>query len=136
MGEGRQITTLGSLMAFAMALEARAQGVYAGEAGTVEGSALASLWERHGHRRRQLERMLREDLNEVTLEPISGMDPARYGWDGLDPVGAEEALGSFYADASERGRSQLGHLARTFQRFAAEGRDLAKAARRAASVGK
>ena len=61
---------------------------------------------------KQVERSRRENVNEMILEPISGLDPADYRLPDLDPAGAAgltgylagalEALTRYYADAAEK----------------------------------
>lgn len=130
------IITLGSLMAFAMALEERAGSLYdqmVDEKPTSDG--LRMLRDRHKMRRVQLERMLREDLNEVTLEPMVGLHPGDYESSFMEPVAAEEALVRFYADAAIRGKAQLGHLSRSLTRLSTESEEMRERARKALSKG-
>jgi len=86
---------------------------------------------RHTRRIGDLERLARERLNEVTLQPLSGMAREEYlpatelpAGDGDAIVSAlaelEEGSARFYGDSAERALNLLGGLDRTFKRFVKE----------------
>lgn len=128
----REITTLGSLMSFAMDLEAEARDLCTRRADAMEGEArrvLRTLAEGHERRRQELQRMLREDLNEVTLEPLRGMETSAYGREVGAVVEFEGNLKSFYLDAADTARAQPSHLVRSLRRFASEAEAFAAATR-------
>lgn len=128
-----ELTTFGSLMRYALELEA-ATAVFYREAARLLGPGSAAeaakrLSEEHEGRRRLLERTRQQTLNEMVLEPISGLDGARYVFDAslaaaseasAQAVALEEVAARFYAESSEIAKSLLTEAARTFQRLGEE----------------
>ncbi len=120
-----QLTSFGTLLAFAQALEETAAAC-SRDAGHV-GAART-----HDKRRTRLEQLRRERLNEVVLQPLNGMNrddylPADQG--NRTPVARaihlEETISVFYRDAIRLAAQVLGGLERTFERFAKESDGLA-----------
>lgn len=128
-----ELTNFGSLVRFALELEAASASLYR-KAAELLGSDPArnlvrELAEEHEARRGLLERTRQQKLNEMVLEPISGLDGARYVFDAdlahADDVqqkatGAEEAAARFYTESSTVARSLLTEAARTFRKLADE----------------
>ncbi len=133
-----ELTSFGTLLGFAQALEAAAE-TRASQAATRESAdavqaALRACARRHAKRGRQLERLRRERLNEVVLQPITGMRredyvPPALPRETLPDVRAvarfEEQIARVFDDAAELAADVLGGLERSFRRLAAESRDLA-----------
>ncbi len=122
-----ELTSFGTVILFAQALEARA-GSLAGEVGEPKAARL------HTKRAKRLELLRRERLNEVVLQPLTGLDRAEYlpaeglsGAAGLATL--EDTTARFYRDALEHAADVLGGLERTFDRFARESDKLAAALR-------
>lgn len=118
-----ELTSFGTVILFAQALEARAAYL----AGEADEAKMARL---HTKRAKRLELLRKERLNEVVLQPLSGMDRAEY-LPAADLAGAaglatlEETTARFYRDALDRAADVLGGLERTFERFARESENLA-----------
>jgi len=152
------ITSFGTLLKYAQALEEhlaaiagraaeRAGGAGRGgleiRAGTPAG--LAACAKMHARRAQQLERLRRERLNEVVLQPVAGMDRTTYlpemelpvagegasaGDETLAALAAsEERASRFYRDAAACATHVLGGLERSFGRMAAESAEMAVALR-------
>jgi hypothetical protein len=137
-----ELTSFGTLMKFALALEQATKEL----AQTAASSDTCSPWteqlersaKKHGKRYQELERMRRERLNEVVLQPISGMDRAAYVLPTSLPATsahdiiaivteAEQVAARFYDDAAVIASNVLSGLDKTFKRLARENRDLAHA---------
>jgi len=117
------LTSFGTVILFAQAREGRAAQL-AGEVGEAKAARL------HAKRAKRLELLRNERLNEVVLQPLTGMDRAEYlpaeglaGAAGLATL--EEITARFYRDALEHAAEVLGGLERTFDRFARESENLA-----------
>ncbi len=128
-----ELTNFGSLIRHAVSLEEATASFYreaAGLFGTGEASVLArQLAEEHEGRRRLLERTRQQKLNEMVLEPISGLDGARYAFDAsvgsLDDVPAqaialEQVAALLYRESSVIAESLLTEAARTFWKLGEE----------------
>ncbi len=130
-----EIISFGTLLKFALALEENTAALQS-QAADLEScashqSALAAMAKKHARRKSDLERLARERLNEVTLQPLSGMARDEYlpatglpDGDG-DAIMAmlaelEEGSARFYGDSAERALNLLGGLDRTFKRFVKE----------------
>lgn len=137
-----EITSFGTLLRFAMALDriAAERGAAAATAEACRGQrdALTAMARKHARRVEDLERLARERLNEVVLQPLSGMVRAEYlppdpgtGGGAADLLRElatlEERSARFYGDAAERAVNVLGGLDRTFKRFAKEDQKRARA---------
>ncbi|MBM4371858.1 MAG: hypothetical protein FJ098_09400 [Deltaproteobacteria bacterium] len=115
-----EITSFGTLLAFAQALEDTAHA-------HAEASGEDTAARLHGKRARRLEQLRQERLNEVVLQPLTGMAREEYLPPPEGPLPALEALiGRFYRDALRAGSGVLGGLERTFERFAAESEERAR----------
>ncbi len=136
-----ELTSFGTLLKFALAIEQAAADL-AGLASSREACAascdeLARCAKKHQKRGRQLERLRQERLNEVVLQPIDGMERARYvpalelpqdadaGQTIALVASVEEAAARFYDDAAEIAANVLTGVDRTFTRLARESRSLA-----------
>jgi len=137
-----ELTSFGTLMKFAIALEQTSQELAQSAASSEACSAWAEQLERsakkHAKRFQELERMRRERLNEVVLQPISGMEREAYVVPtALPATGANEVIATvveaervaarFYDDAAAIASNVLSGLDKTFKRLARENRDLAHA---------
>lgn len=131
MSASPELTTFGAVIRFAAALERQAVDHYqawlAQDPGEWRELAL-SLASSHDRRAARLERLVREQLNEMILEPITGLRAERYLAEGESgdtrSVGAsaalEERLARLYSDLVEHAGRALGGAARSLQRFAGE----------------
>jgi hypothetical protein len=94
------LNTFGAILTFAIDLESRLASYY-NEIGNAARSSEAD------QRRSKLERVRRENVLEITLEPIDGLDEADYALNFGDssPVGQktlEQVAAQFYADAAPK----------------------------------
>lgn len=128
-----ELTNFGSLVRYALEVEASSAALYRAAAELLRGgpgSDLArELADQHEGRRRLLERTRQQKLNEMVLEPISGLDGTRYVVDAdlakpleirRKAVDIEETAGRFYSESAVVARSLLTEAARTFQKLAEE----------------
>jgi hypothetical protein len=127
-----ELTTLGALLRFAVAQEADVAVRYTGwEAAPEAPASFAGLGQEHHSRAEKLTRLLREQLNEMILEPISGLRAGRYlptpTEDPLtDAPAAEQALAQLYTDIASHAGHLLPGATRTLSRFAERSRYLAE----------
>ncbi|MFH2009988.1 MAG: hypothetical protein ABI333_25555 [bacterium] len=140
-----EITSFGTLLKFALALEQTTADLEARAAEAPVCAAhqgeLTSMADKHTRRIADLERLQRERLNEVILQPLGGMARDEYLPPTALPVGAdaagltraladlEDLSARFYGDAAERAVNLLGGLDRTFKRFVKEDRKRAQTLR-------
>ncbi len=131
--EASELTTFGSLIRFALELEVATAAFYDG-AGELIGpdgpqALFRELATQHAERRRLLERTRQQKLNEMVLEPITGLDGHRYVYDASVPsrdqlrsrAGALEAVAAlFYEESSVVAKYLLTEASRTLQRLAEE----------------
>lgn len=94
------LNTFGAVFTFAIELEAQLSAYYSG----IGEAALAQAAEK---RRKKLERVRRENVVEITLEPISGLDAADYALDLSDGAAAGQSAAAgtaaqFYRDAAPK----------------------------------
>jgi hypothetical protein len=94
------LNTFGAILGHAIALENTLRDYYA-SAGQAERAKAAD------NRRLKLERIRRENVVEITLEPISGLDEANYAIDTADTSAAgqaalEKTCARFYADVAPK----------------------------------
>lgn len=114
------LNTFGAVMAFAIQLEANLQAYYA--------AANPDRAREADKRRSKLERIRRENVVEITLEPIDGLDEADFGLN-LEDVSAagqqatERAAAEFYAAAAPK--MNVLAVQRALERLAQEHRALA-----------
>ena len=92
------LNTFGAILSYAIGLESRLHDYYVGVGQTDRAKAADK-------RRKKLERARRENVVEITLEPIEGLDEADYAFD-LD-------------DSSDSGQTAVAQLAAQFYRDAA-----------------
>jgi len=131
-GEAPRLTTFGALMRFAASLEGAAAERY--EMWEKDSSqACRDLFSRlavsHHKHTAQLMRMVQEQLNEMVLEPISGLtaedythiEEASYTDGASNPVALaielETRLARLYGDVTARAGQVLAAAARTLERF-------------------
>jgi len=133
--EAPKLTTFGALIRFAASREEEAACRYerwtadAGQRSTAPFSALASA---HRKRATQLNRVVQEQLNEMTLEPISGLRAEDYPA-AEEPRAEAEAgerialaldleaqLARLYDDITRQAAPVLGRAARMLARFVRE----------------
>ncbi len=130
--EPPELTNFGSLVRFALDLEAATARLYRTAEGLLRGGrgaeVMSVLAEQHESRRKLLERTRQQKLNEMVLEPISGLDGGRYIFETTMTrsseirervLEAEEAAGRFYSESAMAARSLL-EAARTFRKLAEE----------------
>ncbi len=94
------LNTFGAVFSFAIELETRLSAYYSG----IGDSAMAKAADK---RRKKLERVRRENVVEITLEPIAGLDADDYALDLSD--GSEDGQAAavrtavqFYFDAAPK----------------------------------
>ncbi len=139
MAEFPELTSFGPLFGFAVALEqnvaelARAAGeLEVGDAG----DALARSAKKHTKRARELENLRRERLNEVVLQPLTGMDRAEFLPPTelpTDPTAAlatvaeaDRVAATFYERAAELGGDVLMGVDKKFRKYAKQSRQFAE----------
>ena len=136
-----ELTSFGTLLKFAIALEdtvaKRAHLSADNEECAERQNTLVNCADRHERRSAQLERMRRERLNEVVLQPIYGLDRSKYiPAAGVSDdanvvqmiaavVDAEETTARFYRKTAETAANVLTGVERTFKRLATESQSLA-----------
>ena len=130
-----KLGTFGALMRFAAESEKDAAERYARWTDDADlGGRFAALADSHRKRAEQLARMVQEQLNEMTLEPITGLDASDYLPPEDPPSGddaaartawarnLEERLARLYEDATRQAGHVLGGAARALQRLARQSR--------------
>ena len=100
MASSGTLNTFGAIMTFAIELEARLSQWYGG-------LGEADLAKAADKRRRKLERARRENVVEITLEPIAGLDADDYALDLSDGSAEGQAAAAalaarFYADVAPK----------------------------------
>jgi len=128
-----ELTTFGSVMRFALELEAATAAFYEAAAKELEPdgpSTLArELAAQHASRQKLLERTRQQKLNEVVLEPISGLDGKKYVFDAAPAprdrvlpraVALETIAAQFFVDSGEVAKALLTEASRTFRKLAEE----------------
>ena len=131
--EPPELTNFGSLVRFALEVEASCAAFYRSAEGLLDRAHDAELARelaaQHEGRRTLLERTRQQKLNEMVLEPISGLDGSRYVFDARPnhasevrrkALDAEDTAGRFYAESAVVARSLLTEAARTFRKLADE----------------
>jgi len=123
-----ELRTFGAVIRFAAAHEAEAVAYY--ERWMAKGgdrpALIASLASRHAKRAARLERLVREQLNEMILEPIAGLCAEDYAITSEESLCAASAieletrLARLYSDLVEHAGRALGVAARSLSRFADE----------------
>ena len=94
------LNTFGAIMTFAIELEARLRDYYQSAGDTVRATDADK-------RRVNLERVRRENVTEIKLEPIDGLDEANYALNLADAsAGSKQAVEAtaacFYADVAPK----------------------------------
>lgn len=94
------LNTFGAVLSYAIGLEARLRDYYVSGGQTDRAQAADK-------RRKKLERARRENVVEITLEPIEGLDEADYAFDLDDrsesgQAAAEALAARFYQDAAPK----------------------------------
>jgi hypothetical protein len=128
-----ELTNFGSLIRHAVTLEAATASFYE-EAARLLGATPASevakqLAVEHDARRGLLERTRQQKLNEMVLEPISGLDGGRYVFDAsigsaadlrAKSIALEQVAALLYRESADIARSLLTEAARTFRKLGEE----------------
>ena len=103
------LNQFGAIMTFAIEMEARLAAFYeqAAAAGGPDAEELRSRAQASEKRRKRIEQSRRENVTEITLEPITGLDEADYALEltAFTPQAAnaaEETVQRFYADAAPK----------------------------------
>lgn len=130
-----ELRNFGSLIRYALELESASASQYTSVAALLgEGPAAdlaRELEEQHEGRRRLVARTRQQTLNEMVLEPIIGLNGARYIFDAsvVTPASArpkaiaiEEVAALFYTESSVVAKFLLTEAARTFAKLADENR--------------
>ena len=94
------LNTFGAVFTFAIELEAQLSAYYGGIGDSAKAKAA-------GKRRKKLERVRRENVVEITLEPIAGLDADDYALDQSDgsadgQAAAARIAARFYRDAAPK----------------------------------
>ncbi|MCY3914678.1 MAG: hypothetical protein OXG49_01565 [Chloroflexi bacterium] len=94
------LNTFGAVFTFAIEMESRLSAYYS----DIGDAAMASAADK---RRKKLERVRRENVVEITLEPITGLDADDYALDLSDSsaagqAGAARIARQFYRDAAPK----------------------------------
>jgi hypothetical protein len=122
-----ELNTVGALMRFAISLEETAADRYAEwSAAAGAPASFSELALEHRTRVERLTRLLREQLNEMILEPISGVSLADYQAPAADVTGLERKLARLYADIASRAGHVLPGATRTLARFGERSEQLAR----------
>ncbi len=125
MAGAPELTTFGALVRHGLELEASAAGFYEAAGGAL-GALASDLAAQHRERYRTVERARQQYLNEMILEPISGLDGAAYVVDAAASTGPEardravrleETSARFYEDSAVVAKALLAEAARTFRRL-------------------
>lgn len=115
------LNTFGAIMTFAIDLETRLRDYYQ-SVGDATRAAAADK------RRANLERVRRENVTEIKLEPIEGLDEANYALNLADTSAAgqqavEQIAAQFYTDTAPK--LNVREAQRALERCAKQHRDLA-----------
>lgn len=89
------LNTFGAVLSHAIAMEAQLEDWYSRIGEDAQAKAAAK-------RRKMLERVRRENVVEITLEPIEGLDAADYQLDLADAAAARRVAARFYQDAAPK----------------------------------
>lgn len=128
-----ELTTFGSVLRYAMEIEAASAAFYDSAVPVLRADGLSSLARelaaQHANRRSLLERTRQFKLNEMVLEPVSGLDGRRYRFDATSAprdhvlpraIDLEGTAERFYKESSVVAKALLTEAARTFQRLGEE----------------
>lgn len=129
-----ELGTFGAVIRFAIDLESRAVAFYQALADggqTAAPDALQALVRAHKKRQQQLEQMRRENVTEMILEPIHGLERDRWdialGASLAEAVGLERHIAGFSLAAAAK--VSIPQVARQFRRLAEESAALEDQAR-------
>lgn len=131
--EAPELTTFGSVLRYAIELEAASSAFYEAAILVLPGDARSTLARelaaQHANRRRLLERTRQLKLNEVVLEPVSGLESSRFMFDPT-PAPRDEVLPRaialegnaerFYAESAVVAKALLVEATRTFRKLGEE----------------
>jgi hypothetical protein len=121
------LNTLGALMRFAISLEAETADRYAEWSAAAEAPAsFSELAREHSTRAERLTRLLREQLNEMILEPIPALSASDYEAPASDARALEDRLARLYADIVTHAGHLLPGATRTLVRFGERSQQLAR----------
>jgi len=100
-----ELTTFGAVVKFALDIEAEVSGFYESAIGVTTGPDLGKLFETLSHRGQKrintLLRIRRENITEMILEPIAGLDSDTHNLDTAIPEGADNGVVREIATALE-----------------------------------
>jgi hypothetical protein len=131
-----ELSSFGTLVRYGLALEETAAELATAAAGRAgdDAARFAALAKKHTKRAQQIERLARERMNEVVLQPIEGMEREDYlppvelsadaAADAATLAAAEDAMARFYADAARIAANVLTSLERPFKKLGKESADL------------
>lgn len=128
-----ELTTFGSLLRYAMEIEAASSAFYEAAVPVLSADGLSALARelaaQHANRHRLLERTRRLKLNEMILEPVSDLDGSRYTFDATPAprdnvlpraIDLEGTAERFYRETAVVAKALLVEAARTFQKLGEE----------------
>ena len=128
-----ELGTFGAVLRFALELESAAASFYARAVAELEPDGPATLARelaaQHANRHKLLERTRQQKLNEVVLEPITGLDGAKFVYDASPAprerilpraVALEAVAERFYLDSGTVAKALLTEASRTFRKLAEE----------------
>ena len=128
-----ELSTFGAVLRFALEIEAAPAAFYDRASKELEPDGPAALARelaaQHANRHKLLERTRQQKLNEVVLEPITGLDGAKYVFDASPAprdrvlsraVALEGTAERFYADSGTVAKALLTEASRTFRKLAEE----------------
>lgn len=129
----RELGSFGSLIAYLAALERDVGAFYGKLSANRGGEPFSRLCGVYQKRARLLERIGRENVNEMILEKIEGLEEIGYQ-ECLDDRGSreelvarlkglEERIAGFYADAAEKGKAVLAEVEKKFKKLAEGNRE-------------
>lgn len=121
------LNSYGTIMAFAIDLEGKLHQYYQNIAAADE--AFADYAKRYGKRKARIAQVRQEHVTEIVLEPITGLDQARYELTPdlsvstraamiAEAIRLEQIAEQFYLDTSAK--LNVTEAIRTFQKFAGE----------------
>jgi rubrerythrin len=129
--EHSTLNTFGAILSFAITLEGSAQEFYESAAAHDSNEEFADYARKAGKRKQRLSQIRQENVTEMVLEPITGLDATNYAITVSAPTSAgdartqaiqlEDRLLRFYSDTSPK--LNVTEARRAFQKFAQETAD-------------
>lgn len=127
-----ELNTFGAIIRFALELETTISGFYKQIEDAQTSELFRTLGNLHKRRIATLEEILREKLNEVILEPISGLNVHKYSIEMIElsvmdnsrinelAISVEKKSENFYLDSAKLAKSFSAEVTRIFERFGRE----------------